>query len=55
VEKLPQDQFKRIHRSFVIAVNKIKSIQSRKVKLLSAELPISDSYSSFVKEWTNKI
>ncbi|RYE17218.1 MAG: response regulator transcription factor, partial [Sphingobacteriaceae bacterium] len=39
VEKLPQDQFKRIHRSFVIAVNKIKSIQSRKVKLLSAELP----------------
>lgn len=54
VEKLPADQFKRIHRSFIIAVNKIKSIQGRKVKLISAELPISDSYSSFIKEWISK-
>ena len=54
VEKLPENQFKRIHRSFIIALDKVKSIQGRKVKLVSAELPISDSYSSFAKEWTNK-
>jgi len=54
VEKLPENQFKRIHRSFIIALDKVKSIQGRRVKLLSAELPISDSYSSFAKEWINK-
>jgi DNA-binding LytR/AlgR family response regulator len=54
LEKLPADQFKRIHRSYVVPVGKVKSVLNRKVRLLSGqELPISDSYSSFVKEWTN--
>ncbi|PTQ98065.1 LytTR family two component transcriptional regulator [Mucilaginibacter yixingensis] len=51
LEKLPANRFQRIHRSYVVAVNKIKSIQNRKVQIGGAELPISDSYSSFVKEW----
>jgi len=51
LEKLPADRFQRIHRSYVVAVNKIKSIQNRKVQIGSTELPISDSYSSFAKEW----
>ena len=54
LEKLPTDQFQRIHRSFVVAVGKIKSIQNRKIQLAAAELPISDSYSSFAKEWVKK-
>lgn len=51
LEKLPADQFQRIHRSYVVSVNKIKSIQNRKVQLGEIELPISDSYASFAKEW----
>jgi two-component system LytT family response regulator len=54
LEKLPTDQFKRVHRSFVVAVGKIKSIQNRKIQLAAAELPISDSYSNFAKEWVKK-
>ncbi|MES2274889.1 MAG: LytTR family DNA-binding domain-containing protein [Bacteroidota bacterium] len=54
LEKLPADQFQRVHRSFVVAVGKIKSIQNRKIQLANAELPISDSYSAFAKDWVKK-
>jgi two-component system, LytTR family, response regulator len=52
LEKLPADKFKRIHRSYIVAVDKVSSILNRKAKLISsAELPISDSYSGFINEW----
>lgn len=54
LEKLPANQFQRVHRSYVVAVSKIKSIQNRKIQLVVAELPISDTYSSFAKEWVKK-
>jgi len=54
LEKLPADQFKRIHRSYIVAVNKIRSIQNRKVYLNNIQLPISDSYADFIKEWSKK-
>ena len=52
LEKLPADKFKRIHRSYVVAVDKVRSIQNRKVHLSNIELPISDSYADFVKKWS---
>lgn len=52
LEKLPADKFKRIHRSYIVATGKVKSIQNRKAKLMSGvELPISDSYLGFIDEW----
>lgn len=52
LEKLPSARFKRIHRSYIVAVDKVKSILNRKVTMTSgAELPISDSYISFINEW----
>lgn len=55
LEKLPSEKFKRIHRSYIVATDKVKSVLSRKVKLLSAtELPVSDSYISFIKEWKSQ-
>ena len=55
LEKLPADKFKRIHRSYVVPVNKVKSILNRKAQLASGkELPISDSYIGFAKEWINQ-
>lgn len=50
LEKLPEDQFARIHRSFIVSLNKIKSIHNRKVNLANAELPIGDAYSSFINQ-----
>jgi two-component system LytT family response regulator len=51
LEKLPADKFQRIHRSYIVAVNQIKSIQNKKAQLPGAELPISDSYVDFVRSW----
>jgi two-component system, LytTR family, response regulator len=55
LEKLPADKFKRIHRSYIVATDKVTSILNRKAKLQSAvELPISDSYADFISEWKKK-
>jgi two-component system, LytTR family, response regulator len=51
-EKLPADRFKRIHRSFVVAIQKIKAIHNRKIELITGEiLPVSDSYMETINEW----
>jgi len=51
LEKLPADKFQRIHRSYIVPVNKIRSIQNRKVKLTDVELPVSESYQDFIRNW----
>lgn len=55
LEKLPQDKFRRIHRSYIINTAKVRSILHRKVQLTNGkELPVSESYLDFVDEWTKK-
>lgn len=52
LEKLPADQFKRIHRSYIVPVNKVRSILNRKVQLSNnVELPVSNNYSDFIDDW----
>ncbi len=51
LEKLPSDQFQRVHRSFVVALAGIRSIVNRKIRLSSAEIPISDSYADFMSRY----
>ncbi|HEX2532347.1 MAG TPA: LytTR family DNA-binding domain-containing protein [Chitinophagaceae bacterium] len=54
LEKLPPAKFRRIHRSYIVALARIRSVVNRKVRLTQAELPVGDSYLSFLKEWTRK-
>ena len=55
LEKLPEEKFSRIHRSYIIPVNKVRSILNRKVTLNNnIELPVSDSYTAFITEWMKK-
>lgn len=52
MEKVSTSKFKRIHRSFVVAIDHVKSINNKKAKLINGiELPISDTYIHFVNEW----
>jgi two-component system LytT family response regulator len=54
MEKLPSAEFKRIHRSYIVPVSKVKSIKSKKVILFSSkELPISETYVDFINQWKN--
>jgi len=51
LEKLPADMFQRIHRSFIVSVPKVKSVHNRKVQVADIELPISDTYVDFARNW----
>ncbi len=48
-EELPGDQFMRIHKSYTIAINKVKSIEGNRIQILTHTLPIGRNYSKDVK------
>src|SRR5258708_25759304 len=55
LEKLPPAKFKRIHRSYIVPVDKVQSILNRKIRLASgAELPVSNNYLGFIEDWMKK-
>lgn len=43
-EALPPDNFIRVHKSYMVALNKIESISKNRIKIGSTLIPISDSY-----------
>jgi two-component system, LytTR family, response regulator len=48
-EELPGDKFLRIHKSYVIALNKVKSIEGNRIQILNHTIPIGRNYSKDVK------
>lgn len=54
LEKLPSSKFQRIHRSYIVPVSKIRSIQNRRVQLTDVELPISETYNDFARSWSKQ-
>jgi DNA-binding LytR/AlgR family response regulator len=44
LEKIPPEKFVRIHRSYIISIDKIRNIRNKKVTLSIVELPAGDSY-----------
>jgi len=48
-EELPADRFIRIHKSYTIALNKVKSIEGNRIQILSHTIPIGRNYSKDVK------
>ncbi len=55
LEKLPETKFQRIHRSYVVNLVHIKSVYQKNVVLTSAkELPVSNTYHSFLNNWMKK-
>lgn len=55
LEKLPSNQFSRIHRSYIVANKKVKSVLKKEVELHTGQLlPVSNSYSTFIENWLMK-
>jgi len=44
LDKLPPTRFVRIHRSYVVSIDKIKSIGGKQVQINETELPIGNSF-----------
>lgn len=42
-EKLPAKQFMRIHKSFIVNVDKIESIRGQRIKIGTHDIPVSES------------
>jgi len=43
-EKLPADKFVRVHKSFIVSLNKITSIRKGRISMLKAQIPISEHF-----------
>lgn len=49
LEKLPAQRFIRVHRSYVVSLDKVKSVVNKKVQLTKEQVPVSDSYFPAIK------
>lgn len=52
-EKLPTDQFIRIHRSYIISISKIVAFNSTEIDIADRQLPIGRSYKNQVLKILN--
>lgn len=53
-EKLPTDKFLRIHRSFIVALNKIQAFSASAVEVGKSEIPIGRFYKNEVLQVLNQ-
>ncbi len=53
-ERLPADRFMRVHRSFIVQLDKIKTIERNRIVFGKEYIPISDSYKEKFMEFLNK-
>ena len=53
-EKLPLDRFMRVHRSFIVSLNKIKTIERDRIIFGDKRIPISKQYKSNFDDFIKK-
>ncbi|MDD2612239.1 MAG: LytTR family DNA-binding domain-containing protein [Bacteroidales bacterium] len=53
LEKLPERDFLRVHRSYIVPVRKIQRIYNQHIQLVDKEIPIGKSYIDSVKKALN--
>ena len=49
VEMLPTEQFARIHRSYIVAIDHVKSYTSQQIEIAGQELPVGGLYQKDVQ------
>ncbi|MHC1690326.1 MAG: LytR/AlgR family response regulator transcription factor [Bacteroidales bacterium] len=52
-EMLPDSQFVRVHKSFIVALDKIDCIERSRIKIGSTYIPIGDSYKKEIERIVN--
>ncbi len=55
VKKLPKGQFVRVHRSYIVSLSKIDSVEKNRVVIGGKWLPVGNSYKSMLMEALGKI
>ncbi|HEY8958831.1 LytTR family DNA-binding domain-containing protein [Chitinophaga sp.] len=55
LDKLPASQFVRIHRSYIIPLDKMKIIEGNQIRMTDGTcLPIGETYRKLVSEWVDR-
>ena len=54
-QSLPSPQFLRVHKSFIVALNKINTVERQRIFIGEAVIPISDSFKDDFSKNINKI
>jgi DNA-binding LytR/AlgR family response regulator len=54
INLLPADKFVRIHRSFVIAIDKIQKVDRQQVTINNIKIPVGEAYSQNLTEALNR-
>ncbi|MHA7942638.1 LytR/AlgR family response regulator transcription factor [Formosa sp. 3Alg 14/1] len=49
-EELPQSNFLRVHRSYTISINKIKSVEGNTIEIANRRIPIGRNYVKITRE-----
>lgn len=52
-EKLPSSKFLRVHRSFIVAINKIDYIQEGTISIVKTTIPVADTHKSNLNKRLN--
>jgi DNA-binding LytR/AlgR family response regulator len=55
LEKLPEGQFLRVHRSFIVALKQVRSVRNRQVYLDTVKIPVGDTYAGAVQHWISGV
>ena len=53
-EMLPSNKFYRVHKSFIVALDKIENIEKSRIKIIDKYIPISDTYKKFFFDFLGK-
>jgi DNA-binding LytR/AlgR family response regulator len=51
MEKLPEQEFARVHRSYIVSLAHIDSIEKGRIRIKEQEVPIGDSYKESFMRW----
>ncbi len=53
-QKLPESQFMRVHRSFIVNLNRIETIERSRIIFGKTYIPVSDQYKEKFQEFLNR-
>ncbi len=54
LEKLPSNDFLRVHRSFIVPIKKVESLRNKTLLLGDKKIPVGNSYESEVMKYFNE-
>ncbi|AKD04438.1 response regulator transcription factor [Pontibacter korlensis] len=54
MEKLPDTKFLRVHRSFIVSLQKIDSIEKSRIRIGTKEIPIGEVYKEQFLKWVEE-